>query len=107
MPAPLLSIFNIDQVFSRAFRVNLPAGACAEVTRSDTSLTATGVENGETQTAWCIFRTSNCCYQLLTELIEREEGGGKKKRREKAGKPPATGRPKTQRSPAFSLTFPF
>lgn len=37
-----------SQVFSRAFHVNLPAGACAKVTQSDTSLTTTGVENGET-----------------------------------------------------------
>lgn len=38
-----------SQVFSRAFHVNLPAGACAKVTQSDTSLTTTGVENGETR----------------------------------------------------------
>lgn len=50
-----------SQVFSRAFHVHLPAGACAKVTQSDTSLTTTGVENEETRLCYTF---SGCRIQI-------------------------------------------
>lgn len=61
-----------SQVFSRAFHVNLPAGACAKVTQSDTSLTTTGVENGETRLHYTYSRYRIPVYQVPTLLINQK-----------------------------------
>lgn len=57
------------QVLSRAFHVNLPGGACAKVTESDTSLTTTGMENGEPRPTLRVFRIADPRYQVLKLLI--------------------------------------
>lgn len=61
-----------SQVFSRAFHVNLPAGACAKVTQSDTSLTTTGVENGETRLHYMFSQCRIPVYHVCTLLINQE-----------------------------------
>lgn len=89
-----------SQVFSRAFHVNLPAGACAKVTQSDTSLTTTGVENGETR----LHHTFSGCRIPVTKSLHCLSTKKKKINQEnpKKASKQSTGRPKKQRLSIFA-----
>lgn len=98
-----------SQVFSRAFHVNLPAGACAKVTQSDTSLTTTGVENGEIRLHYtfsgCRIPVTKSLYCLTTKKKQKKTTQKiKTKKTQKASKQATTGRPKKQRLPIFGTT---
>lgn len=88
------------QVFSRAFHVNLPAGACAKVTQSDTSLTTTGVENGETRLHYMLSPCRIPVCQVPILLINQKNP--QQNQENPKSKQATTGRPKKQRLPIFA-----